>query len=49
VQNLKETGSTINQPLSGQPRTSRDPENVERVRASVREQPGISTRSSPAS
>ena len=39
-----ETGSTINQPLSGRPRTSRDPENVEHVRASVREQPGFSTR-----
>ena len=44
MQNFKETGSTINQPLSGRPRTSRDPENVERVRTSVREQPGFSTR-----
>jgi len=42
VQNFKETGLTINQPLSGRPRTSRDPENVERVRVSVREQPGFS-------
>ena len=44
VQIFTEIGSTINQPLSGRPRTSRDPEKVERVRASVREQPGFSTR-----
>ena len=44
MQNFKEIGATINKPLSGRPRTSRDPENVERVRASVREQPGFSTR-----
>ena len=44
MENFKETGSTINQQLSGRPRTSRDPENVERVRASVREQHGFSTR-----
>jgi hypothetical protein len=44
VQNFKETGSTTNQPLSGRPRTSWDPENVESVRASVREQFGFSTR-----
>ena len=44
VQNFKETGLTINQPLSGRLRTSRHPENVEHVRASVREQPGFSTR-----
>ena len=44
VQNFKETGSTINQPLSGRPRTSRDPENAERVKASVRKQLGFSTR-----
>ena len=43
MQNFKETGSTIKQPLSGRPRTSRDPENVKSVRASVREQPGLST------
>ena len=34
AQNFKETGSTINQPLSGRPRISRDLKNVERVRAS---------------
>ena len=44
MQNFKETGSTINEPLSGRPRTSQDPEKVERVRASVREQTGYSTR-----
>ena len=44
VQDFKETGSTINNPLSGRPRTSRNPENVENVRASVCEQPGFSTR-----
>ena len=38
-----ETSSTTNQPLSGRPRASQYPENVERVRASVRE-PGVSTR-----
>ena len=32
-----------NQPLSGRPRISRDPENVEHVRASVREQFGFYT------
>jgi hypothetical protein len=44
VQNFKEACSTINQPQSSRPRTSRDPENVERVSASVGEQPGFSTR-----
>ena len=44
VHNFKETGSTINQSLYGRTKTSRDPEHVERVRASVREQPGFSTR-----
>lgn len=34
----------MNQPRSGRPRTSRDPENVERVRASIRENHGLSTR-----
>lgn len=44
VQKFEETGSTMNQPRSGRPRTSRDPENVERVRTFVRENPGLSTR-----
>ena len=44
VQKFEETGSTMNQPRSGRPRTSRDPENVERVRASIRENHGLSTR-----
>lgn len=44
VQKFEETGSTLNQPRSGRPRTSREPVNIERVRASVREQPGLSTR-----
>ena len=44
MQNVKVTGLTINQPISGRPRTSQDPENVERVRSSVGEQPGFSTR-----
>ena len=48
VQNFKETGSKINQPLSGRPTTSWDPKNVERVRASVSEQPGFSTREQPS-
>lgn len=44
IEKFEKTGSTLNQPRSGRPRTSRDPENVERVRASVREQPSLSTR-----
>lgn len=38
VQKFETTGSTLNMPRSGRPRTSRDPENVERVRASVQGQ-----------
>jgi hypothetical protein len=34
----------VNQPRSGRPITSRNPENVERVRASIRENPELSTR-----
>ncbi|CAH2088887.1 unnamed protein product [Euphydryas editha] len=44
VQKFEKTGSTLSQPRSGRPRTSRNPEKIERVRASVREQPGMSTR-----
>jgi hypothetical protein len=44
VQNFEESGSTINQPRSVRPRTSRDPVNIERVRASVRKQPGLFAR-----
>jgi len=44
VQKFEKTGSTINQPRSGRPRTSIVPENIERVRASIRENAGLSTR-----
>ena len=43
MQNFEETGSTI-KARSGGPRTSQDFENVERVRASVHEQPGLYSR-----
>lgn len=46
VQKFEEVGSTINQLRSGQPSTSRDRENVELVRASICENPRLSTRSS---
>lgn len=44
IQKFEETGSTMNQPRCGRPRTSRDAEHIERVRTSVRKQPNLSTR-----
>ena len=43
VQKFEATGSTLNKPHSGRPRTSREPVNVERVRESIRKQPRLST------
>lgn len=44
VQKFEETGSTLNKPRTGRPRSSRTEENVESVRISVRENPALSVR-----
>ncbi|CAG9792704.1 unnamed protein product [Diatraea saccharalis] len=44
VKKFEETGSTLNVKQTGGPRTSRSEENVQQVSASVRRDPGLSTR-----
>lgn len=44
VRKFEETGSTLNKRVPGRRRSARTDENIERVRASVRQQPNLSTR-----
>jgi hypothetical protein len=43
-QRFEETGSLMNLPHTGRPRSARKEENLERVRASIKEEPKTSTR-----
>jgi transposase len=44
MQRLEETGSLMNLPHTGRPRSARKEENIEEVRASIEEEPQTSTR-----
>jgi biotin operon repressor len=44
MQRLEETGSLMNLPHTGRPRSAHKEENIERVRASIEEEPQTSTR-----